>query len=107
MAKEKEKKEPDLIPLRAMILGTAFLLDFYNTSKKAKNQIKELEHLIAEQKQKIFDLELLVKGYETSQPLRIEVCTKCAGAGAFMIKEDVEECDECDGAGWKEQIQKD
>lgn len=87
-----------------MILGTAFLLDF---SKKAKNQIKELEHLIAEQKQKIFELELLVKGYESSQALRIEVCTKCAGAGAFMIKEEVEECDECDGAGWKEQIQKD
>jgi DnaJ-class molecular chaperone len=106
MAKEK-KKDPDLLPLKALFLGLGFVLHIADKHKKETKQLKELEDLVAEQKQKIFDLELLVKGYETSQPLRIEVCTKCAGAGAFMIKEEVEECDECDGAGWKEQIQKD
>lgn len=106
MAKEK-KKDPDLLPLKAMFLGLGFVLHIADKHKKETKQLKELEDLVAEQKQKIFELELLVKGYESSQALRIEVCTKCAGAGAFMIKEEVEECDECDGAGWKEQIQKD
>ena len=106
MAKEKEKKVPDLLPLKAMFLGLGFVLHIADKHKKETKQLKELEALVAQQKQKIFDLELLVKGYETPQPLRIEVCTKCAGAGAFMIKEEVEECDECDGDGWKETIQK-
>lgn len=107
MAKEKDKKEPDLTPIKAVILGTAFLLDFYNSSKKAEKDIKELKAQVAEQKQKIFELELLVKGYETSQPLRVEVCAACDGVGAFMVRGEPEECVECDGAGWKEQIQKD
>lgn len=107
MAKEKEKKDPDLIPLRAMVLGTAFLLDFYKASKNAKNQIKDLKDMVAEQKQKIFEMGVLLKGYEAHHTLRIEVCAKCFGAGAFMIKEEVEECDECDGDGWKLKPKKD
>lgn len=106
MAKEKDKKIPDLTPIKAVILGTGFLLDFYNRSQRAKEQITELEVQVENLKQQLFMMKVLLKGYESSQPLRIEVCTKCAGAGAFMIKEEVEECDECDGDGWKETIQK-
>lgn len=90
-----------------MFLGLGFVLHIADKHKKETKQLKELEALVAQQKQKIFDLGVLLKGYEAHHTLRVEVCTKCFGAGAFMIKEEVEECDECDGAGWKEQIQKD
>ena len=107
MAKEKEKKEPDLLPLKAMFLGLGFVLHIADKHKKETKQLKELEDLVAEQKQKIFELGVLLKGYEAHHPLRVEVCTKCFGAGAFMIKEEVEECDECDGDGWKLKPKKD
>jgi len=93
----KKTKAQPLYPLLAGLLAeikkATSVTDASATLLKQQEKIQRLEA-------KVKELETLVKGYAIVSGQKVEICPECQGAGAYVINEEVEECDRCDTSGW-------
>lgn len=89
--------------LRQVYVGIGDAIQALKENESLKEKASVLEKSVTTMRQKINDLATVIKGLETISGKRVEVCPECLGAGAYQIKGEVEECDNCDGAGWIER----
>ena len=89
--------------LRQVYVGIGDAIQALKENDSLKEKAIRIEKSVTTMKQKIKDLELIVKGLEILSGKRVKICPECLGAGAYQIKGSVEECDNCDGAGWIER----
>ena len=89
--------------LRQVYIGIGDAIQALRDNDRLKENADRLEKTVKSQEQKIKELMIIIKGLESLSGKRVQICPECHGAGAYLIKEEVEECDKCDTNGWVEK----
>lgn len=100
MAKVKTVKPETLEALKQAYLTLGEAYQAIKSQDKYMEEVVNLRATVKSQEQKISDLLVRIKGYESHTEKRLLVCPECLGSGAYIINGEVEECDRCDTNGW-------
>jgi len=89
--------------IRQVYLSIGEAIMALKESDRLKETVQRLEKQVKERDQKIVELLTIIKGLETISERQVQICPECLGAGAYVINNEVEECDKCDTNGWIEK----
>lgn len=95
------KDKIDLLRQMYGVIGEA--VQALQQNENMKKRIDALEKIRKEQEEKIRTLEIIRRGLETISEKKVQICSECLGAGAYIINGETEECNQCDGQGWIEK----
>lgn len=89
--------------LRQVYVGIGDAIQALKENDGLKEKAVRLEKLAKTREQKIKDLTVIIKGLEALSEKRVQICPECFGVGAYMVRDEPYECDNCDSNGWIEK----